>query len=341
MSNFGTRYAFDSNDKWDARYSMSDFTYQQLQQDHIRFTENLETKFSATFICRIMSNYMDYVMADERRHLREAFEDDVSERLKHFHRENLPHKGQMTYQQELKNRIHQFIFADKVEERHFKGTLINVVLEHFAELSFPERELVYCFNHYQTIDLCIKDNKRLNILHKGEYFEVLPYKVQLDERSFAYYLIGYSSINNREYKSNCFKLSRIQASRIIGANADLSNLQKRELKTKIEKYGAAYVSRNPDAYIDEPVTVLLTEEEGYHHLYLQSIVRHRPVPCKTPRMITHNGNKYYELVFDCSYDQIRNYFFSFGAEAEIISPLRLREMFVNDYKKALERYDSD
>ena len=58
-------------------------------------------------------------------------------------------------------------------------------------------------------------------------------------------------------------------------------------------------------------------------------------------MITHNGNKYYELVFDCSYDQIRNYFFSFGAEAEIISPLRLREMFVNDYKKALERYDSD
>lgn len=340
MSDRKKRRTYDSNDKWDARYTMKDFTYQQLQQDHIRFMEAFETKFSATFIGRIMSNYMDYVMADARLHMREAFEDDVCERLKHFHREALPHKGQMTYQQELKNKIQDFIFADQIEDSHFKSTLINVILDHFAELPFPERELIYCYDYYQTIESCIRENKKIRILHYGESFEVLPYKVQMDERSFAYYLIGYSSRNNRDYKSNCFKLSRIQECRRMGANADLSNSQKQELKKKIEKYGAAYVSRNPDAYVGEPITVLLTADEGYQHLYLQSIARQRPVPCKAPRSITHNGNKYYELIFDCSYDQIKNYFFSFGKEAIVVSPQILREEIIDRYQLALNAYTS-
>lgn len=44
-------------------------------------------------------------------------------------------------------------------------------------------------------------------------------------------------------------------------------------------------------------------------------------------------------VFDCTQQQIFNYFFSFGPEAEIISPENLRNRFINTYENALKSYN--
>ena len=43
-------------------------------------------------------------------------------------------------------------------------------------------------------------------------------------------------------------------------------------------------------------------------------------------------------VFDCTQQQIFNYFFSFGADAEVISPESLRNRFLNTYENALKSY---
>ncbi len=43
-------------------------------------------------------------------------------------------------------------------------------------------------------------------------------------------------------------------------------------------------------------------------------------------------------VFDCTQQQVFNYFFSFGADAEIISPEYLRNRFKNTHIKALNKY---
>ena len=47
------------------------------------------------------------------------------------------------------------------------------------------------------------------------------------------------------------------------------------------------------------------------------------------------GNKYY---FDCSYAQLEFYFFKFGKDVQIISPLNLRNRFSKKYHQALDNY---
>ena len=48
----------------------------------------------------------------------------------------------------------------------------------------------------------------------------------------------------------------------------------------------------------------------------------------------------YEYVFDCSELQAYNYFFSFGADAEILSPPSLRQKFADSYAAASKLYQA-
>ena len=118
----------------------------------------------------------------------------------------------------------------------------------------------------------------------------------------------------------------------------MSSKELKVAKDICDKFGAAYVARNLTSKQIEKTVVRLTER-GYKALYLKSIAHQRPIPFSEPRVVLIDKTPYYELEFDCSYMQIRNYFFSFGTEAEIISPELLREQFIQDYKHAIERYD--
>jgi hypothetical protein len=55
----------------------------------------------------------------------------------------------------------------------------------------------------------------------------------------------------------------------------------------------------------------------------------RPAPSHIQE---ENGT--YLITFHCSIFQARAYFFKFGAEAEILSPLSLRREFAKDYQRA-------
>lgn len=46
-----------------------------------------------------------------------------------------------------------------------------------------------------------------------------------------------------------------------------------------------------------------------------------------------SGNRIYE--FNCTFEQIRNYFFQFGKEATLIEPAELKEEFYNKYNEAI------
>ena len=76
-------------------------------------------------------------------------------------------------------------------------------------------------------------------------------------------------------------------------------------------------------------------------MFLKVIARQRPIPVAEPKTVRIGGKVFYELEFDCSYRQISNYFFSFGKDAEIVSPLRIREDFIKKYSEALEIYRSE
>ena len=82
-------------------------------------------------------------------------------------------------------------------------------------------------------------------------------------------------------------------------------------------------------------------ERGYRNLYLKIISYQRPIPISEPKRVKIGENTFYDLTFECSYYQIKNYFFSFGAEVQIKSPELVKGWFINDYVKALDAYLSD
>ena len=116
----------------------------------------------------------------------------------------------------------------------------------------------------------------------------------------------------------------------------LSGKEKRETDIKFKKFGAAYITAE-----EIQKTVVRLSENGYQELYLKRIARQRPIPVSEPKVVEHNGKQYYELEFDCSHQQIHNYFFSYGVDAEIIAPAFLRSQFKNRYEAAVQLYQND
>ena len=247
----------------------------------------------------------------------------------------------ISFTKQLTEKIAEFDFSTNTSFK--KRVIITYLLERFTQLPLSEREIVYCYHQYTSIKQAM-DKKELLIVKQltGKEFEVKPFDVIIDENTLSYYLIGYSRLkgSSGDFESHSFKLSRIKECRSKHKEAILSCTEIKTIKDINDKFGSAYIPRNLIKKDIEKTIVRLTKN-GYENLYLRIISHQRPIPVTPPKEISLEGEDYYDLTFDCSYQHIRNYFFSFGAEAEVISPLWLRDRFMNDYKKSIERYSSD
>lgn len=320
-----------------SRYDMSDSTYRQLQRDHIRFEEEYTEKFSNGVICRILINYMCYAQDNFLAQL----ERDVLNCFSNTDHDPYIKDDRISFTKQLTEKISEFDFSTNIAFK--KRVLITYLLEQFTKLPLSEREKVYCYYQYISIKQAIDKNELIIVkLLTGKEYDVKPFDIRIDENTLSYYLIGYSRPKGSDcdYESHSFKLSRIKESRSRHKEATLSYTEIKTIKEINNKFGSAYIARNLVKKDIEKTIVRLTKK-GYEDLYLRIISHQRPIPVMSPKRITLNCEIYYDLTFDCSYQHIKNYFFSYGAEAEIISPLRLREMFMSDFKKALERYNSD
>ena len=320
-----------------SRYDMSDSTYRQLQRDHIRFEEDYAEKFNNGFICRILINYMCYAQEN----FLERFESDIEKTFVNTEHDQYKKGDRISFTKQLTEKIAEFDFSTNPSFK--KRVVITYLLEQFTLLPLSEREIVYCYLQYTTIKQAM-DKKELLIVKQltGKEFEVKPFDIRIDENTLSYYFIGYSRLkgSSGDFESHSFKLSRIKECRSKHKEVILSYTEIKTIKEINDKFGSAYIPRNLIKKDIEKTIVRLTKN-GYKNLYLRIISHQRPVPITPPKQIGLNGEEYFDLTFDCSFQHIRNYFFSFGAEAEVISPLWLRELFMNDYKKALEIYHSD
>lgn len=317
-----------------SRYDMSYFTFRQLQRDHINFEEQYAEKFGNGFICRILINYMDYA----QKNFYYEFENSVISILNTRENDDYFEDARITFTKELSGKIEEFEFA--AHDDFKKRPVITYILESFAILPLSEREKIYNYQHFKTIEYAINNHELLIVtVSSGMEYEIKPYRIDVDDNSGSYYLIGYSrpKAGDKEYECHSFKLSRIRHCISKHREFILSGKEISSAKEICEKFGCAYMARNLTKRDIEKSVVRLTGY-GYEFLFLKIIAHQRPIPVSEPKLIQIDGNDFYELEFDCSYNQIRNYFFHFGADAEIISPVWLRERFSNEYKKASERY---
>ena len=230
-----------------------------------------------------------------------------------------------------------FLFGDECMEAvpygDRSGLYIKCLIEEYASLPFIKREQIFRKDVYDEITIACVNNYILDVIvsinDTKQTFCVYPYKIVADPMSTQDYLVCYS--RKKEYSEKnkviaSFSMSRINISRLSRSRTfHLNQKEIKDIEDKLAKYSPAYLLGE-----GEEIHVKLTEKGT--QTFLKKL-HSRPV--KNEEKSTE-----YEYVFDCSELQAYNYFFSFGADAEILSPPSLRQKFADSYAAASKLYQA-
>lgn len=206
------------------------------------------------------------------------------------------------------------------------GDYIRCVVEEYCSLPFIKRERIYRKEIYDIIEQACKEKRILKVKTIDQLFYVYPYKIVSDPFQTQSYLVCYSRKAEEEDKDKIvasFSMARINKPTKLVKTFHLNKQEISNIDHQISKYSAAYLVGKSDQ-----IEVKLTENGK--RIY-QSRLYSRPE--KIERRSTDDV-----YVFECTHQQIYNFFFSFGADAEIISPDSLRDRFKNELSKALDNY---
>lgn len=226
----------------------------------------------------------------------------------------------------------EYLLEDCDEEQYYgrPGLYIRSVIEEYCSLPFIKRERIYRKDIYETIEKACSEKRILkikaNYYGKDQLFYVYPYKIVPDPFHTQAYLVCYSRKAEDEEKDKIvasFSMARISSPTMLTKTFHLNKQEIANIDSKIANYSPAYLIGKP-----EQISVRLTKKGKQSY---QSRLYSRPEKIES----LSNDDIY---VFDCTQQQIFNYFFSFGADAEIISPEYLRNRFKNAHEKALSKY---
>lgn len=234
------------------------------------------------------------------------------------------------------NRDNRILIGEDCEEGDNysrAGQYIKCVVEEYCSLPFIERERIYRKEVFEKVERACKEHRILKIRikedveKKEQLFYVYPYKIMPDMLDTRSYLVCYSrkaEDAEKNKKPASFAMSRLAMPSLLEkSDFHLNRQEIASIEERIMKSSPAYLLGEP-----EKICVRLTEKgKKFYQTRLHSR------PNKDEKLSSDN-----EYVFFCSQQQIYNYFFSFGAEAEIISPEGLRQRFYDTYYNALSHY---
>lgn len=227
----------------------------------------------------------------------------------------------------------EYLLEDCNEDQYYSrpGQYLRSVIEEYCSLPFIKRERIYRKEVYETIEHACRERRMLkikaNYYGKNQMFYVYPYKIVPDSFHTQSYLVCYSRKAEEEEKDKViasFSMARVNMPTVMTRTFHLNKQEIQNIENQISKYSPAYLVGKP-----ELIKVRLTEKGKQSY---QARLYSRPE--KIDELSTDDI-----YVFDCTQQQIYNYFFSFGAEAEIISPDYLRSRFRNTLKNALVQYE--
>ncbi len=219
------------------------------------------------------------------------------------------------------------------------GSFVKAILEDYARQPFNRREEIIFKERIRDIAICKIDDYNRYIL-KIDYknrngvpasFKLKPYGLMTDKLTGYQYCVGF--LFDSDAKINTpfsLRIYRMIDSKPLSQRAHISKKDEKDLKDSILHKGLAYLQGD-----SEIIKIALTSagEKKY-----RSVLHLRPMHINTEFKLDFNGNRIYE--FNCTFEQIRNYFFQFGKEAIVIEPSELKEEFYNRYNEASINYSN-
>lgn len=229
-----------------------------------------------------------------------------------------------------------YLLYESQEQSFYGGShpskYFKAVLEEYCTLPISKREEIYKSNEFKTVRDAIRKRcclKIKTIIHgKTVYFFTNPYKILTDPMETQAYFVcktcRYDNLN-APMKIASFSMCRMLEPELLESEKSIfSENEIKEIEEKIEHLTPAYLT-----YDEETIRIKLTDTGK--RMY-QNKLYSRP--------IKEEGSNENEYVFNCSINQAYNYFISFGKEAEVISPKRLRQWFIRSYDEAKNKYTS-
>lgn len=291
------------------------------------------------------SNKSEYNMVIE--HLVEAISEELQQKSNSYPRE-------ISLKIRLQNDVYDILFPeeDSLEDKQKtwwpeqdyyrrRGDYIGAVIEEYAQKNHYDRESIYFAEKIDELERLIEGTPSGHRIVTIDYLtasgkqiksDVKPYKITNPSESEYHYLVGLSRPSGRgtgDYSVGVFRLNRVISYKVRSksyGSGKLTQHEKVQLEKDIHKRGVQFLIDT-----DEESRVLLTEnglKKYYNQMHL------RPVALKIERQSDGSSIAY----FDCTYTQIRYYFFEFGKDAVVLYPDSLHDEFELKYKEAAAMY---
>ena len=226
-----------------------------------------------------------------------------------------------------------------------RGKFLIAVFEEYAKKPYVERERIYFDRIFTDIEDAIVHERPMIITYAqtDKPLYVLPHSLETDKLSMYNYLIGYARpatyffgvTDSEHFSLESFRLSKIQRAEIDrhqkAGSGKLTPEQCEKIKNSRARHGTMFIADEDQIY---EISVRLTDDGKSKYI---NQVHMRPTQYIDVKHNRKSNNDIY--IFKCTIHQAKAYFFKFGSDAEILSPLFLREQFKQEYVKAAVLYE--
>lgn len=331
--------AINGNEDHKQRVNLSSLARSVIEIDQSVFDE---TGSLSGFLNRIITAFRDKaeasidLAANERQQqlLADGYDSNIAQRLTTQYRQQLMLKKEAYPQGDslmfrLNNQNFRILYEERAESTAYSAPskYLKALLEEYARLSPSERERVYYNDCIETIlQPALDAGYLLELRSGGKQFSVKPHSIMADPFNSHLYLVGLARRLDKPTEQEniaSFRVSRLeQVKQRRQPGGHLNADQRRQIEKQLQLVGVQYLVGNRDH-------ILVRLTPAGRQAFLQRSYM-RPVPESVEGDVYH---------FHCSPMQIRNYFLTFGKDAQVLEPAFLRKEFLKIYRDAYRSYE--
>ena len=343
--------------------SLSQYAYDVIRNDSINFlgTLNLSGFINTVIENSKVDSLDDLVLMEEERILSELSDYSNSgtfikpsesemktiSKIAAAHRNHILNSAKKypknkTLKIRLNNKLHDELYPINSEwfgEKYSlsQGEYIKSLVEEYARKTYFERENVFYKNRIEELNryITVPDSEKriLSIeMKNGITTYCKPYRLSEEYETHYHYLIGlFMDEGTSEYIIGSIRITRISEIKLRGRSLGSGRITHNEIKRieeRIKENSIPYLKGIPTKYEIKltPLGMIM-----YDYNYSR-----RPVYDS----IVNNGDGTYTMTFSATERQMRNYFFAFGKEALVLSPVEFRNWMREKYTVAKDAYNS-